>query len=453
MIKNERIITKAAPEASAEGAKEGLSNTPPSREETKVAQTPLRFNCCIDYLKFTFVGEFNPHKPSYKELEELLTAYRIDPTLFQERRGCSGYERGYDFGVGLAVFAGGAFTASEGRETFNIEMKGEACRAFESDCAYEAQTKGIDKDQFTFECWRNLMLTVFKFGGKCTRIDLPTDDFCGAIPFDELREKIEGRVFASRLRSFSIEDNPAEKDEAGNYSVRKSHGKGWTATIGSRNNAQLCIYNKKAEREAKGDLDAERWDSWIRYEVRYYHGSADFAARMLATVYELKGPADVAKFIVGCLAGIIDIKEKKTKQTRKQRTWDKWAEFIKGASAVTVLSAAKTESSVGSNAMWLGQDATKSIARTCGAHPEWTLDLYLALLKDGLSKLDNKDLFKVNEHRKARGLPPYEDLKALRDEVGCYVAFGETPEGLANLLSHEVAKLGSAKVVPQGGGS
>ncbi len=73
--------------------------------------------------------------------------------------------------------------------------------------------------------------------------------------------------------------------------------------------------------------------------------------------------------------------------------------------------------------------------------------------KTTTSKLDNKDLFKVNEHRKTRGLPPYKDLKALREEIGCYVAFGKTPKGLANLLSHEVAKLGSVKVVPQGGGS
>lgn len=402
-------IKQAAPDCPERGGAEGVSNTPPS-SLNKNSPPKRRFNCCIDYLKVTFSGEFNPNKPSYKDLHDLLWAYRADPSIVVERGGANGYARGYMYDENLVVFAGGGFTKdSLGNETFNIEMKGKGCRQFEEDVRDQCILAGKTEEETeaaVHEAWKHLLLTIHKYKGKCTRLDIPTDDFDGAVPFDELRQKIEGHVFSSHLRAFSVDENPEDED-AGNYSIRTSKNQGWTATLGTRKAAQLCIYNKLAEREAKGDDGYIQYDSWIRYEVRYYHENAVTALAFLATAYEDPDPTAVARFIVGCLAGMISIKDKKIKRIRQAKTWDKWERFIEDVKKLRVVSQAKIESTVGSNAIWLIEDAAKCFARLCLTHPDRPLDIYFKVLKVGLDRLDGKDLFKVNNFLKAKGNEPY----------------------------------------------
>ena len=110
----------------------------------------------------------------------------------------------------------------------------------------------------------------------------------------------------------------------------------------------------------------------------------------------------------------------------------------------------RVESTVQSNALWLNADASKSIARICYCYPELTLDLFYALLKDGISKFDKKDLFKINNQRLEEGLPKYPTLKDATDDFKerFHAKYGEIPpihSRIEELLKADVAKLGGVK--------
>ena len=440
---------QAHPAQPEEGRSEGVSNTPPRSQKEEGPK--VRYNCSIDYLKVTFVGEFNPSRASYKEWDELLRAYHVDPKVFVERPGASGYQRGYMFNEEMCVFAGGAFTKSAGQDTFNIELKGKGCRQFEDDVKNDLPADA-DVDKAVHDAWRNLLATILRFNGKCTRIDLPTDDFDGTVPFAELKQRIKDHCFSSHLRSFNIDENPEDED-AGNYHVRESKNQGWTATLGSRSAAQLCIYNKMAERMSKGE-DGFNCVQWIRYEVRFYHENAVTALAMLSLAYEDSNPTAVASFIVGCLAGLIDLKEKKTKRIRQAKTWEKWARFVDEVSALRVVSQSKVESTVDSNAAWLAEDASKAMARICYANPEWSIELYFALLKHAFGRIDGKDFFKINNWRKAHGMPAYKSMEEANAAVSEYIGkLPETSEEVEKLLFHDTMKLGSVKYTQLDGGN
>jgi len=251
----------------------GVSNTPHSDvckgSITNVVSNRVGIvNTCVDYLKIRFDGSFEKGDPRWLKLWGIL---RVDPSLFVERSGASGYLHGFDIEEGLSWFWGGAFTKSAiGEETCLMELKGSGCRGFEARVIAEHPGESVSaKDYEIFKAWDVFLKEIFALGGHCTRIDLPTDDFSGLVPFDGLKERIGKRAYLSSLRKFQeFPDFPQDFDSV---EVFRSNT-GYTATFGSRESVQLCIYNKKAEREAKGF--AVLIPSWIRYEVRYYHDSA-----------------------------------------------------------------------------------------------------------------------------------------------------------------------------------
>lgn len=260
----------------------GVSNTPhsnpPSSSLNNVVIKPLGFvNTCVDYLKVRFDGAFEPNAPRWQRLFRVL---RVSPSAFFARNGASGYLHGFDVDEGLSWFWGGAFTASAvGEETSLMELKGSGCRAFEARVLSEHPGENVAScDWEILKAWDALLSEVFALGGHCTRVDLPTDDFSSLVPFDGLQERLAKRLYVSSLRKFSeFPEFPRDVDAV---SVFKSRGGGYTATLGSRESIQLCIYNKKAEREAAGvDVIVP---SWIRYECRFYH---DCAVSALAAFY------------------------------------------------------------------------------------------------------------------------------------------------------------------------
>ena len=426
----------------------GVSNTPLSSLQ--------KTNVCIDYLKVRFNGIFHAEKPSFEEWEPLIRAFRVDPKQFVMDKGMSGYERSYRFGESMIVMAGGEFTKNSlGEETFLIELKGSGCRQFEDDVRLEIGVKPKEEtDLAIHDAWRGLLLTIKDYEGQCTRLDIPTDDFTGMVPFEELQEKIRDKCFSSRLRAFSIEENPDDEDDADNppVSIRTSKNKGWTATIGTRKECQLCIYNKLAERLNHKDSGALNCSSWIRYEVRYYHGSAITALGLLTEAYEDPDPLAVPKFIVGCLASIIDVKEKKRSKANMNAaaTWTKWHDFIKEAADVSIVAAKRTQSTIESHARWLDEDVSKCLAKVCGVMPDDALSLLMYLLKRGLEKIEGEDLFIMNAYLKAKGQQPYEDIsafkKAMSESIG---TLPDPSDEVKKLIETEVEKLGAAKYIKQ----
>jgi len=416
----------------------GVSNTPPS------SYSILKTNCCIDYLKVRFDGHFHPTINAFRDL---LLAYVVDPGTYSEVKGRSGYAQGYQFDENFFVFSGGTFTMSDGVETFLVEMKGSGCREFERRIrAMNWQKTPEEIDKAVHDGWRDLFETIEKYKGHCTRLDVPTDDFTGIIPFEELKSKIEGHCFSSTLRAYAIDKDP-DLDHA-KIDVINSKYHGWTANIGSRTNAQLCIYNKWAERVAKGYTVTI--PTWIRYEVRYYHESAEDALRILTSAYEDKNPLAVSETIVGFLAGLIDIKDHPLANgnINKAPTWDKWEKFLKRARAIKVKSQQRTETTVATNALWLDHDASKALARIFAVHPEDIEAAFYYLLLKGTEGFDDTDIFKINNFLKENNKTPYsgkvEDIKARLQKK---IKNVDLPPLMKKLFFENLAKLGSSSLL------
>lgn len=460
---------KAQSEAPASPAQpaQGISNTPPSwAKKIPLTKSGLpMFNCCIDYLKVTFVGEFFPERHSIKNWHPLLEAYGVDPNEFSKEGGINNYQRGYAFSEFMHIAAGGNATKQGGtdNETFSVELKGQGCREFERRIRQANAEKSKEEISEAVRLgWKHLLNTIAEFGGKCTRIDLPTDDLSGFIPFDEMRYKLENRIYVATMRSFVPDDDLDEAAEAEvdskfpflneeAFMPRRTRSKkgGYTATLGGRSNLQLVIYNKAVER-MRNTLGIVNVPSWIRYECRFYHENAEEIFAQLVASFDDPDPCAFNKFCVGCLAGMIEFKERKTQKMSHTPTWKRWEEFLDHVKEVPSLSQHRVESTVQSNALWLSADASKSLARICYCYPELTLDLFYALLKDGISKFEKKDLFKINNHRLAEGLPEYGSLKDATDDF--YTRFkakyGEMPPidpKIDEFLNADVAKLGSVK--------
>ena len=446
----------------------GCSNTPPTWSEPRqITEGGFpRFNCCIDYLKVTFPGDFFPEKGLIKEYLPLLRAYKIDIQDARRRGGLNGYKRGYEFDEHVLICAGGEYTKkrSTDEETFNIELRGEGCREFENKVRAENADKTPQEiDKAVLEAWRQLFEVILEFRGKCTRIDLPTDDFAGFVPLEELKIKIRTRCYKSRMRKNNKIDPLGEDEEEEDDTVyydeegfdinpvggteMTSNDGGYTATLGSRTNLQLCIYNKKAERE-HNTMGVVNMPSWVRFECRFYKENAEEIFGKLYLALQDENPCSFNKFCVGCLAGMITFKESITKQIRHAKTWAVWEQFIGEVEKVESISQSRIESTIQSNAIWLNEDASKSFARICYCYPELAKDLFYALLRDGIGRFDKKDLAKINNQRMADNLPVFADLTAAGTNF--LAMFGAIPEPDARMvkfLSKEIAKLNGTKVV------
>lgn len=419
----------------------GVSNTPPKWSR--------HMNVCIDYLRVTFAGEFNPARRGMGEFKKLIDTFKVlDEVPVTEEGGKGSYARTYRFGQAMLIFAGGKYTKNaQGQETFSIEMKGKGCREFEDRIRElhlqedeDAQAKAIH------DGWRNLFEVIVEFGGKCTRLDVPTDDYSGLIPVDQLKYRLENRVYASPLRNNNgRKPNKRPDEETGEAIIYDSNTKGWSILLGSPKSVELCVYNKLAEQLQKTNC-MFNVEYWIRYEVRYFHDTAVTAFAQLLTAYQNPDERAVVRFIVGCLKDKLDVKDHYVKHIRKTPTWDKWEEFMKEAMEIHIVAQKRPESTIESNARWMMEDTAKCIGKIAGVLHEDMVTALLYLLYEGIGRIEAEELHVINEHLIRQGRPAYQSLQEYKEAMA--EAFGnpiQPTEEIKELFQHEVIQLGSAK--------
>lgn len=410
----------------------GSSNTP----------RPSSFNTCIDYLKVRFDWMF---MDGDKQFEELFKILQIDPAKRDIKAGSNGYEVMMVFDEGLVMQIGGEHTKNAlGMNTTLLEMQGKACRLFEDRiCSTFPFAAEDDLEMIAVRSgWLRLLEKLAEMQCHCTRIDLPTDDMTGIIPFEELRSKIAERQYTSNMRAFSLDDQlPKSADTA---RVRRSKNAGYTATLGSRDTVQLCIYNKLAERMRHGGTLNVSF--WIRYEVRYYHRNAERAFNGLLNAYE-QGTEN--QFIVGCLANCISFKEKREADAHNMsrvKVWQKWLDFIQDVKAQEVSKRTHLIPTVESNAQWIMKEGCKIFAILAAVNPGRLDDMYHYIIQNGGSLLGPDELNRINNYLDARGKEKFKDLNTLYTFVmslpGVADAHGED---LYQLFWGSGVKLGSAR--------
>jgi len=412
----------------------GSSNTP----------RPSSFNTCIDYLKVRFDWMY---MDGNKEFDELFKILMIDPVKRENKAGSNGYEIMMVFDEGLVLQIGGEHTKNAlGNNTTLLEMQGKACRLFEdricSGFPFEVEE---DLEMRAIRSgWLRLLEKLAEMQCHCTRIDLPTDDMTGIIPFEELRSKIAERQYTSNMRAFALDDQlPKSADTA---RVRHSKNAGYTATLGSRDTVQLCIYNKLAERMRHGGTLNVSF--WIRYEVRYYHRNAERAFNGLINAYE-QGTEN--EFIVGCLANCISFKEKRDADGHNMsrvKVWQKWLDFIQDVKAQEISKRTHLIPTVESNAQWIMKEGCKIFAILAAINPERFDDMYHYIVQNGAGLLGQDELNRINNYLDSKGKEKFKDLYSLYNFVmsrpGVTDAHGDD---LFQLFWGTGMKLGSARYI------
>ena len=385
-----------------EGEAGGSSNTPHRK--------PC-FNTCIDYLKFRFDEGFDKDIAFFGKLLELL---KVDVSSAHEEPGKNGYMKSKLLAIGTSIMYGGTITnTNDGQATTLLELKGSGCRDFE-DRVYTVmvfQGTTRSRDDILREAWASLIKQCLIMDGHCTRVDLPTDDMSGTITAANISEKVKKREYTTLMRHLEItdanslpEDDIAENLKAklpGIPTVIDSKLSGYCAIFGGRQTSQLCIYDKKAEQNAKGiDVIPE---SWMRFEVRYYHQNAEDEIDLLLKALEASTEAE---HIVGCLAAAIEFKEpKKISDDHRSRaeTWSKWTAFLQGVRANDPFAKLEPTLTIESNVSWLVKEASKALCRVCATISKSPLEIIKILLVEGSGRLDKKDLQVINQRRRHLG--------------------------------------------------
>jgi len=392
----------------------GVSNTP--------AHAPLKIFTTIDYLKFRFDLDNNESIAKLNPIYKIL-GVKIEDA--QKKPGMNGYENTLKLAPGISLWYGGNATKNYlGQETCVLELKGEGCREFEIrysvlHYSFEDQVEEAEKIRCA---WVALIEECLHLDGKCTRFDIPTDDMEGIIKIDELKEKLIKGEYTTKMKHIeetsSYEDKSNMADPIANrdymlqdvVQVNDSKNKGYSFTIGTRNHVQLCIYDKKAEQNNKGDhLDVK---SWIRYEVRFYHDNAENNILLLLIALE---DNKMSSFIIGCLKSIFELKESVPKDARHKyrgKTWDKWNKLVSEGERVNLFSSSKNMSSVEISARWLILSAAKSLTKVVVVlGPEISFaEILTAFICKSIIKFNKGDLMEVNAYLRSKGKREFESV-------------------------------------------
>lgn len=354
----------------------GVSNTQCSEQKYG------SMNVCIDYLKLRFDFTFEENREFYSNVLKLcgLNINESDVDC-----GKNGYEKCYTFGQGIKIFTGGKFTSNvEGEETSLLELKGSSCREFEE--------RNGD--------WLKLFDLVSNFRPHCTRIDVACDDLSNYITLKELKDKINCHNFTTKTRCLDIINGIVDEDEVSK--IRSSKNEGYTATFGGNSSSQLCIYNKKAERIAHGYSVISK--SWLRFECRYYHKTAESAFNL---VHEALNKNKFSEYASSFLANLIQFKITNKMDERHQymaENWDKWDNFCKIISGVRPIAQARLEKDICDNYSWFFHTNRKVLIRMFSARPELFDKFLQYTMFCGLGILKNKDVATINLYRKKNNL-------------------------------------------------
>jgi hypothetical protein len=429
ILNNETDLAEKAPSESDEENLGGPEGKRPDRQDDEAPEgasaggcsnTPHRqlfFNTCIDYLKFRFSRSYTEEASFFEELLKILS---VDLSESAELPGINGYTVKLELGPGLSLWYGGTITKDcYGHATTVLEMKGEACRDFEERRFFqEENAEQKDWDAIIRKGWLDLLVEARRMEGQCTRVDLPTDDLSGTITTDLIKAKVQNREYTTKMRRLEVTDetdmnlfNGASESLPGYASILDSKLKGYSATFGSRDSMQLCIYDKAAERTVRGFVVDVK--SWIRFEVRYYHKNAEAEIPFLITALE---NGTESEHIVGCLATAIEFKEPNNcdqDHRSEAKSWGKWDDFLRGVRKNEPFAHEEPVYAIETNAKWLVKEAAKAIARLSLAtnfRPEL---IAKALCIKGCQRINKTDFQSINRYRRERGKHPIHSVDAL----------------------------------------
>lgn len=431
----------------------------------RMTHKEIKISNCIDYFKirvdniieipnsdkdyFDFSKNGNePGSEDYTFIHELCMILLLTPYEFFKKEK-TGYPRFYVFDEDVYIYGGkDSESLNDFTPRYYLEMKGHALRQFELRCI----EKGLD----VFEQYCKLFDFCYKHtfsdrNLKILRIDVARDDFSNYITIKELQDKLRNGFYISKSSKIEQAFNYSKSDNIDD--VNEIVSKGWTAYIGGRTSRQLCIYNKLEERKAKNNVVLN--ESWLRYEARFYHENSIKAFEILYfNVFRERNKEDFNKFVGSLINCIIEFKEDNNFDKGHQYevdTWSKWIELI-GYNDLdfTIQASVEKDNSMLKSKDWLIDSPYMNVTLEFLSDVKFYLDknelihletecpgetyaicgiklddaflkFIFALLHRGKSNLDQVKLAKVNNLRRAKGLPYIKSIYHAQKLIDQYI--------------------------------
>lgn len=253
------------------------------------------------------------------------------------------------------------------------------------------------------------------FDMNITRIDIAIDTFTDKyFTLQKLRDYIKNKQVVSRFKSST---------EFIQKSLSTSDIESETIWFGSRtSNIQIVFYNKLMERtNASYEVDPNI-KYWYRCESRFRN---EIAMNLVKTILN---NGDYIKIINDVLYNYLDFKDISYTESNRSRwiTSSWWLDFLETNKKLSLKVNLK-ESSIVSKKRWLNDSVSKSqfmVYVSDLVKDTYTIDMlssnYIySILKEGFSKIKDKDMKVINEFRINNGLQPLnkEDLKDIVSNV------------------------------------
>lgn len=380
----------------------GVSNTP--------LVSPKLKNFCIDYLSMVIDKKFTFYDDLFLSLMKVL---KIDKKVCVESIGFNGYDKGYIFDEFINIYTGGMFTAIDGNESTQLELKGEGCRKFE-------ELGGN---------WIELIEFLLKNRFKAKRIDLAYDDFTGILDYETLIKKVEKHEYVSINKKCPVIM----------YSKMDNEFKGFSLTFGSRNSSrQLQIYDKKNERLSK-NFNKIDCNSWTRLEVRY---KDPFASEILEAVLISFYEQNFDLMVKGMINTVVTFKEDYDPiHPGRSKNWKIWDKLLDKTERVKIVRQYDLEKTICVKANWLNRSVSRTLMDLFLSNPSRFSTLINFLIISKIGKIDNSDLNVVNN-----GKDKYLDNLSYKDEKEFILKLLENLELDETDFDYLVSLLGEDKV-------
>ena len=365
----------------------------------------------VDYLSFTFpieVDEVDETASFDKYKIDIAELFFQDITAYGECRQYkqNGYENIISLGEHITIRFGGKTTMMKSinrdngyersEETYvsaQVELKGQGCREIEF-------LSGGSVDYSHIIDYFQLILN-----GRCTRIDICIDDKdVSIIKLDNIIDIVKKGHYTTL---FKVGINPPKLNESLIVDKIYETSKGKSLYFGKSNgehksDRELCIYDKKAERNFR--KDDYLGDYYVRYEIRFRNELADEVAFSFSKLLK-ENIYDIGYFMKNELLRILKLKIQKIDghptNSARISTWDihpKWLKFLDYVEGVKFTTKNVVEPKIEIKKAWNVKNITKQ---------EIIFDIADSFLPLSASSLDNwndkvfKDIYEKLNNRLA----------------------------------------------------
>lgn len=347
-----------------------------------------------DYLLFDWI-ECTIHDDTISPIEIFKNVFNLNlEELVFKSGGKFGYDSTWSYKNIQIMYASYRSKSSDSDMGYHVYITGQGCRDIEDlALSYEYVFKKL-----------------FSYGAVFTRVDVSMDIFTNRLLSFK---KIEDCVFNNEVRSKFRSSCVYKKVD-----LKNTRNLGHTIYFGSRSSKIMIVfYDKLKEREYANKIVNENIKFWLRLEVRFRD---EYATEV---VYNFLNATNFQLYYKSVLSNYLNFVTPRGKNRSRYPVKEWWLEFLNTTEKVQ-LSQVNVESTLTKKRNWIMNSVSRSnfmlfLSTLDLSNDKFTSQYLYNLLKEGSSKIENKDLQFINDYRIKCNLQPFtiEDVESLLNEI------------------------------------